>query len=176
MPDPKGNGWDWAFWIAVIGLFVNLIFNTINYLFNRNTRRKTVSLADFNSNVRTPILEALSGLDSIMDGADDICLSTKTHAEKIANTKELNMKFHASRRILARRLNDCDTSLLVAGDDWGACDEGFMDEATEAFEKAGKTESHDEMRAELLKVAKAINSLRTEIKNKLDAEARRLMF
>jgi len=169
------QGISWATLIALAGVLVNLVFNIVNFFANRTTRRRAVKLSDFNSNVRAPINNALSSLDAIMDGADDIVLSSQSHADKIATTLELSKKFHAVRRILARHLNDCDTSNLVRGNDWARCDEGHMDNATEAFDASSQTQDDIDLRTRLLDVAKSINALRTEIRKKLDDEAKLLM-
>ncbi len=107
------QGISWATWVALAGVLVNLAFNSINFFSNRRTRRNALELENFSSNVRAPIAEALSGLDAIMDEADDIARSRQLHAEKIAATVELSKKFHAARRVLARLLNDCDNSRLA---------------------------------------------------------------
>jgi hypothetical protein len=169
------QGMGWPTWIALAGVLVNLIFNTANFLFNRNTRRKTVTLSDFNSNVREPIGAALMALDAVMDEADDIARSSMTHADQVKAAGDLSKKFHAARRTLARHLNDCDISELVRGDDWARCDEGHMDKATQAFDEASNTQNVHDLRDKFLCVAQAINSLRTDLRKKLDEEAKRLM-
>lgn len=169
------EGLTWAAVAALIGAAVNLVFNTINYFANRNTRRNASALSDFNSNFRNRINEALAALDGIMDEADDIARSTQPHADKLVATKELGKKFHAARRVLARHLNDCDVSNLVNGNDWARCDEGYMDKATDAFEAAQNTDHDHALNFKLVEIARAINSLRTELRSRLDAEAHRLM-
>ena len=160
---------------AVIGIALNFFFNTTNYFSNRRTRRNALKLAIFTSNVRTPIMEALRGLDAIMDGADDIVRGPPPFTEKIKATNELSKKFHGARRVLARLLNDCDKSLIIDGNDWSRCDEGHMDNATDAFVDACNATDGVALRDNLHRAAMAINSLRDQLQSKMDAEARRLM-
>jgi hypothetical protein len=168
------QGIGWATWIALLGVLVNLIFNTINFFSNRKTRRNTLQLENFSTHVREPITNALSALDAIMDEADDIARSTQPYVEKLAAVADLSKKFHAARRILARLLNDCDKSPLIRGNDWSRCDEGHMDDATEAFEACRSVDDGD-LHSQLHKIAMAINSLRSQLQSQLDAEAQRLM-
>lgn len=166
---------NWGTITALVGVGVNLIFNTVNYVANKNTRRRAVALEHFSSNVRTPITGALDALLAVMDEADDIVISPQSHDEKLAAVVELARKFHGARRKLARLLTDCDASVIIAGDDWSRIDEGHTDDATEAFENASKAEDILNLRDNLLAVARSIDALRSSLMAKLDDEASKLM-
>jgi hypothetical protein len=169
------DGWSWGTAVALLGVGGNLIWNFVNYRSNQNTRKNAARLSDFNSHVRNPVYEALAGLDGIMDSADDIVRSVASHQDKLKSTEDLGKKFHSGRRVLSRRLNDLDCSSLVEGEDWGECDEGHMDEATAAFDDARRSVDNDELAMRLHTVATSINKLRTELRSKLDEQAKRLM-
>jgi len=168
-------GLTWANIIAFSGIFLNFLWNYVNSVSARRTRRNTLALDHFGYAVRGPLQELIIALGGHMDAADDIVIGAGQFQIQLAAVAELRKSFHGTRRKLARLLTDYDESPLVEGNGWAALEHEDMDIATNALMQATRSADADQLRTALLDFVRSVNDLRMRLISHLDNCAGGLM-
>ncbi|NTG29971.1 hypothetical protein G6L08_22750 [Agrobacterium rhizogenes] len=173
--DASSFAWDEVrLWGALVISIVSILWSERNrQTTNRATRKlraETISLDEFRSLVKTPVLEALSGCEEAATKAEAIAHSGQTLEELKKDIEELNRSTILALSNLELRLSDANESAFADGSEWLDDFNDCEDAVLAGFNEASNTVNSDANRRHaLLKVKITLGVLRSKTKARIEA-------